>query len=268
MQSAETGPSEPLLQKGSSSKAYGGTGQSSFSCSSSSVTAAAGGDQSPLRLTQSEVGVAPSAAENLLVRLALLFGVLGCGAVACGVALGKSAGTVFAWHPVLLALAFLAATPLGVAVAVRARTRDYDAVRARLLHAHMGCQLVAVALAAGGLAAVYRSKEEKGKPHVATLHAQAGIVALLLFLVVPVLGVLSFKSLGVGPRCFDPPGMSAMKRTHRLWGGAGSFVASCVALSGAWKTFGGVLWGAAVVLIGGCAVCQAGLLYRRRLQRL
>ena len=140
----------------------------------------------------------------------------------------------FCWHPILMTLGYAVLMTQGILTGVQARQLPAGEARVQLLKQHMLVQILANLSVLAGLAAIYRNKEILGKPHFVTSHAQMGVgVVLLTAVVAPLLGVLGFRSLGVG-RSLSDAAVQRLKSFHRI---VGRFVHLCGLVTAAYGVF-------------------------------
>ena len=100
-----------------------------------------------------------------------------------------------------------------------------------------------------------------GKPHYATLHGKLGLAAVVLSIATPLLGAVSFKTLGLLTR-FPQHTHARVKRAHRSLGAAALTAAALAAFVGVghpavaspWLT---PAWRACIAVLGIAGVAAA-----------
>lgn len=105
-------------------------------------------------------------------------------------------GTLFSWHPTLMALAFLGFTAEGVVTSILFRSKEgQDRVRA--IQRHLLLQALAFLCLLGGFYTIYQNKVVHGKQHWKSVHAKFGLATFILGIVAPLGGLISFRRLGL-----------------------------------------------------------------------
>eukprot|EP01059_Diplonema_ambulator_P032750 TRINITY_DN6584_c0_g1_i2.p1 TRINITY_DN6584_c0_g1~~TRINITY_DN6584_c0_g1_i2.p1 ORF type:complete len:210 (+),score=41.08 TRINITY_DN6584_c0_g1_i2:589-1218(+) len=134
-----------------------------------------------------------------------------------GVVIGGSAWlSPFYWHPVMMTVGYVILMSHGVLTATIAVNTMGDQ-RLQLLKKHMLVQILANLCVVGGLVAIYQNKELHGKQHFTTPHAKMGLFALGLSFYSPILGIFSFRSLGLST-CLPNAAINRLKSSHRVVG--------------------------------------------------
>ncbi|KAL6748955.1 cytochrome b-561-like protein [Haematococcus lacustris] len=124
--------------------------------------------------------------------------------------------SLFCWHPVLMSAGYLLFMSEGIIAAIMFRHIDgHDRVHA--IWGHAWLQLRSVLCIAAGFAAIYRNKVLHGKTHFHSLHAKVGLATLILSVLSPLWGLLSFKRLGVIQK-FPEKWHPWIKWSHRQMG--------------------------------------------------
>jgi cytochrome b-561 domain-containing protein 2 len=129
-------------------------------------------------------------------------------------AFGVFDGSLFGWHPFAMSLGYLFFMAEGLIAAWAIRPALGDE-RVRGLEAHALTQLRAFAFAALGAATIIANKARNGKPHFRTLHGKLGLLTLVLTVLSPLLGAISFRRLGLIQR-FPEQWHGRIKKAHRL----------------------------------------------------
>ncbi|KAK9916106.1 hypothetical protein WJX75_008637 [Coccomyxa subellipsoidea] len=105
-------------------------------------------------------------------------------------------GTLFSWHPTLMALAFLGFMAEGVVTSILFRSKDgQDRVRA--IQRHLVWQALGFLCLLGGFYAIYQNKVVAGKEHFKSVHAKFGLATFILGIMAPLGGLMSFRRLGL-----------------------------------------------------------------------
>lgn len=165
------------------------------------------------------------------------------------------AGELFPWHPLLISIGFLALMTEGIMTAVRFRPNE-GTTRVAAITNHALIQAAATACVTLGFYAIYHSKDLKGKQHFTSLHGKVGLVTFLLALASPLLGVLSFRRLGLIQK-FPQDWHPRLKWLHRLVS-AYAYILGMVTIQLALPhaaVFTGMwcrLWQAGVAALAGC----------------
>ena len=125
-------------------------------------------------------------------------------------------GTLFAWHPILMSLGYIAAMSEGVLSAIKFRRLD-GPQRVAAIQLHFYIQLCAVFAAAGGFAAIYKNKVPDAISVVTAIHAiRAGAVNLFIGAGHPWEGALQVHSRqGDLPHQHDSPLLWCVSSTYR-----------------------------------------------------
>lgn len=125
-------------------------------------------------------------------------------------------GTLFAWHPTLMTIGFLGAMAEGAITALKFRALE-GPPRAAAIMQHFWIQLLAVTAVSGGFWAIYQNKMNNGKDHFRTTHGKFGVITVIVTMVAPLGGILSFRKFGLLPRL--PSNLHApIKWLHRKVG--------------------------------------------------
>eukprot|EP00891_Asterochloris_glomerata_P007354 jgi/Astpho2/7354/gw1.00114.143.1_t len=103
--------------------------------------------------------------------------------------------TLFAWHPIFMTAGFLAFMVEGVLTALDFRARE-GMPRVRAIQKHATLQMAASACILLGFTAIVANKVFKGKHHFQTIHAKFGLATVVLAVIAPLGGALSFKQWG------------------------------------------------------------------------
>eukprot|EP00887_Chlorella_sp_A99_P002879 scaffold6.g2879.t1 len=127
---------------------------------------------------------------------------------------GLYRGELFAWHPLFMGVGFLGFMTEGILTAVRFRPNEGMA-RVVAIQNHGLIQAGASVSVGLGFYAIYRNKALKGKQHFASLHGKTGLVATALTAASVLLGVLSFRKLGLIQR-FPESWQPHIKWLHRM----------------------------------------------------
>ncbi|KAI8468594.1 MAG: eukaryotic cytochrome b561-domain-containing protein [Monoraphidium minutum] len=138
-------------------------------------------------------------------------------------AFGCFNGTLFGWHPFAMSVGYIFFMAEGLISAWAIRTTAGEE-RVRGLDMHALMQLRAVVLIAIGAGVIIHNKNLNGKPHFRTLHGKLGLLTLVLTAASPLLGVVSFRKLGLIQR-FPDEWQPRLKKTHKLLGAATWFLA-------------------------------------------
>ena len=85
-------------------------------------------------------------------------------------------GTLFSWHPTLMALAFLGFMTEGVTTAILFRAKDGNE-RVAAIQKHLIWQLLGFACLLGGFAAIYRNKARVILPYMLSFVAVLSLAA-------------------------------------------------------------------------------------------
>ena len=137
-------------------------------------------------------------------------------------------GTLFGTHASAMAFGFLFLFAEGVAAGQRLRSLLPGPARVAAITRHALIQMAGTGFVAVGAVSIWANKARVGKPHLSSLHARVGAAALILTAVAPLLGALSFKSLGLlqrVPERLHP----AVKAAHRRVGTL-AFVSALLAI--------------------------------------
>lgn len=116
--------------------------------------------------------------------------------VAATVAFASFDGSLFSWHPLFMSLGFLIFMSEGILGALSFRALDNQA-RVAAIIGHALMQVRAMVLVLLGFAVIFQNKRVHNKHHFMSTHSKWGLAALILTLLSPALGVLSFKRLGL-----------------------------------------------------------------------
>lgn len=140
-------------------------------------------------------------------------------------------GSRFGWHPTMMAAAYAFAMAQGVHLATDATKLPPGSQRLQQLIVHAWTMAAAIGCAGLGAYAIYSNKTLHGKPHFVTLHAKVGLATLCLSIVAPLLGVVSFKKLGIYEKL--PVALQAQSKWfHRNVGKITFFLAAGASLLG------------------------------------
>lgn len=125
-------------------------------------------------------------------------------------------GTLFGWHPLFMSLGFMLFMTEGLIGSVMFRQLDGpERVQAIWAHALMqGRAFVCILI---GFVVIYQNKVRHGKSHFVSQHAKFGLATLLLSIASPLLGLISFKRLGILQR-FPEAWHPRLKWLHRRAG--------------------------------------------------
>lgn len=149
----------------------------------------------------------PSAAMKQVATHALLLGV-----PASVVAVFYN-GSLFGWHPALMSASYLAVMGEGILTAKAA----YGKTKREQLEVHLWCQALATALAAAGFGAIYKNKENMGKPHFTTPHGKLGVATVAGTLGVSAGGLLAHYATDLLPKAMWGS-VPLLKSSHKTAG--------------------------------------------------
>jgi len=141
--------------------------------------------------------------------------------------------SVFSYHPVLMIAAFALLLPESIYQVRRKKTEDQVKV-------HSALQWLAFLLVGVAYTCIYMTKEEKGRPHLTTIHSWFGAGAFCLMLVQLMSGVVNtfFPQL-VGRRVLpDASPYVWSNQWHRLFGLICQITALVALLLGIFSKFG------------------------------
>lgn len=105
--------------------------------------------------------------------------------------------SLFSWHPLFMSLGFILFMTEGVMSAVTLRGIPPGHQRVLAIQSHALMQLRSLVCVIIGFAVIYRNKAIHSKPHFVSSHAKVGLATLILAVIMPILGAVSFKSLGL-----------------------------------------------------------------------
>ncbi|GLI61584.1 hypothetical protein VaNZ11_004000 [Volvox africanus] len=152
---------------------------------------------------------------RIIGRLTLaLHCVVAC--VALSIAFILFDNTLFAWHPAFMSIGYVVFMTEGLIAAIHFRQIDgHERVKAIWSHALL--QLRAVICIVIGFGVIYRNKILLGKPHFVSLHAKFGLATLILSILMPLWGLVSFRRMGIIQR-FPEVWQPRIKAAHRQLG--------------------------------------------------
>lgn len=131
--------------------------------------------------------------------------------------------TLFAWHPVFMSIGYILFMAEGLISAVAFRNVEgQDRVKA--IQSHALLQLRAVVCIILGFVVIYRNKVIHGKQHFTSLHAKVGLGTLVLSMLGPVVGAISFRRLGFLQK-FPESIQPIIKTLHKKMGAITWFMA-------------------------------------------
>jgi len=125
-------------------------------------------------------------------------------------------GSLFAWHPALMSVGYIIFMSEGVLSAVMFRTLD-GPERVSAIWSHALLQARAMVCIVAGFVVIYRNKVVNGRSHFLSTHAQVGLATMLLSLGSPLLGLVSFRRMGIIQR-FPERLQPRIKWLHRQLG--------------------------------------------------
>ena len=139
-------------------------------------------------------GKNPDSNYRLLLGFAELFGI--SSVILVGLFFDKSVSTTtynwstnpFSYHPLLMTIGLLFC--YGNAIILYRTFKKTPKLLMKILHAIF--LIASLALAAGGLAAIIRSKNLGNRPHFMTFHSWLGLTTLILFALQWICGFVSF----------------------------------------------------------------------------
>lgn len=134
--------------------------------------------------------------------------------------------TLFSWHPVLMSLGYLFFMAESVMSSIMFRHLAGEARVAAIwkhLLWNMPCQLCIL----GGFYAIYQNKVNNGYNHFVSTHAKVGLATMVLGMMAPIGGAVSFRKLGLLPLL--PAAMQPVVKTAHRYLGLFVFLLSLVA---------------------------------------
>jgi hypothetical protein len=124
-------------------------------------------------------------------------------------------GSLFAWHPALMAVGAVGCATEAALAARSGRATEPGPARVAALWRHARWAAAALACLAGGAAAIVANKAVHGKRHLRSTHARVGAAAGAAAAAAGVLGPLAFRTLGFNTR-LPPAWQDRVKVLHRL----------------------------------------------------
>mmetsp|Transcript_30061 Transcript_30061/g.66602 ORF Transcript_30061/g.66602 Transcript_30061/m.66602 type:complete len:240 (+) Transcript_30061:50-769(+) len=123
---------------------------------------------------------------------------------------------LFGWHPVFMSLGYILFMTEGLISSVMFRQLD-GPERVRAIQSHALLQLRAILCIIVGFAVIYWNKIIHNKQHFKSTHAKFGLATLILSVVAPLNGVVSFRKLGIIQK-FPEKWQPRLKWLHRRIG--------------------------------------------------
>lgn len=166
-------------------------------------------------------------------------------------------GVLFAWHPLLMVLGYLGFMTEGILAAYKFRNLD-GTPRVLAIQNHGWIQLASSTCVGLGLYIIYRNKAINGKLHFSSLHGKVGAIVLILTAAAPVLGISSFKKLGLITK-FPERWQPQIKWLHRALS-IFTWMLALVAMQldlphpAVFQGFWCRLWQAGVLALGACVL--------------
>ncbi|GLC46618.1 hypothetical protein PLESTB_001223600 [Pleodorina starrii] len=136
--------------------------------------------------------------------------------VALSIAFVLFDNTLFAWHPAFMSIGYIVFMTEGLIAAIQFRHID-GPERVKAIWSHALLQLRALICVLIGFGVIYRNKILLGKPHFMSLHAKFGLATLVLSILMPLWGLVSFRRMGFIQR-FPERWQPRIKAAHRQLG--------------------------------------------------
>ncbi|GAX81977.1 hypothetical protein CEUSTIGMA_g9405.t1 [Chlamydomonas eustigma] len=124
--------------------------------------------------------------------------------------------SLFSWHPLFMSIGYILFMSEGVVSSIMFRHLD-GPVRVRAIWTHAVMQARALICVALGFAVIYQNKIIGHKLHFKSTHSKFGVATLLMTVLSPLMGVVSFKRLGIITK-FPEKWHSFIKFLHRRVG--------------------------------------------------
>ncbi|EIE25654.1 hypothetical protein COCSUDRAFT_12782 [Coccomyxa subellipsoidea C-169] len=174
-------------------------------------------------------------------------------------------GTLFSWHPTLMALAFLGLMAEGVVTSIMFRSKDgQDRVHA--IQRHLIWQALGFVCLLGGFYAIYQNKARLSilppfSYHFKSVHAKFGLATFIFGIIAPLGGLISFRRLGLLKK-FPEKYQARIKWAHRnvgllTWLLAVVTIQLALTHPAVWKGALSRCWQAGVGLLGAAILALA-----------
>ncbi|KAG1681103.1 hypothetical protein FOA52_015544 [Chlamydomonas sp. UWO 241] len=124
--------------------------------------------------------------------------------------------SLFSWHPLFMSIGYVLFMTEGLLAAIMFRHLD-GPERVAAIQSHAIMQIRALVCIVIGFVVIYQNKVQHNKRHFQSTHSQVGLATLVLTVLAPLGGAISFKRLGLIHR-FPEVWHSRIKWLHRKLG--------------------------------------------------
>ncbi|PNW82466.1 hypothetical protein CHLRE_06g280100v5 [Chlamydomonas reinhardtii] len=161
-------------------------------------------------------GVGPKAGTQRVVNRLTLALHASVALVALSIAFVLFDNSLFAWHPAFMSIGYIVFMTEGLIAAIHFRHID-GPDRVKAIWSHALLQIRALVCVLIGFGVIYRNKILLGKPHFMSLHAKFGLATLILSVLMPLWGLVSFRRMGIIQK-FPERWQPRIKALHRQLG--------------------------------------------------